>query len=220
MQLLEKIKNYFEELKSKKRILAVSFLADGVLFQKFIYFPKKSLISLKGSFIVQDVSEKDFIENKKIIWAFKRIFFPFSYKIIVAASHSYCQSKYFKISSSRSHPKEKVSIPELNAFFSNNLCSYLDNHKKEVAKDMNFDDAEVLLVNNRVIDAKVSTNLFFGNYDDIFESSGKNMEVGIIQTFVFRPIFSGLSKIIPARAKIWFFSESNFSLPLSLYIKW
>jgi len=219
--IIEKIKNWGLEFFNKKRFLYFSILSNGlVVVKKIVYMSENKQWRFLSEKNMGEFLEKDFFQQRVNKFFFKFLFFPFKYQLIINVPHSYCCSKYFQIDHKRNSSKSPISEGEMTLIFSNYLLKLLDANKKEVLEKNGFDELNTLLVDHKVIDSSIDGKRFFPESDLVMESLGKDLKIGMVHTFLYRPISSGFNKVLPSRARVWGYFEDGFNLPLGLHLNY
>ena len=194
------------------------FTPDGLEVRRLLYYPIRHVVAEKAPIYFKNTTELSVRSNKFLKILFYILFFPFKYKISVIASRNVCHSKYFSLPFTRRNAKEKIDKNEIAGIFSRYLWKCLEINKKEFSVANEYDDLSVVLVNNQVVNATVDGKNY-ARPDSIFEVSGKNVGLGIVQTFAYRPFYSALAKNLPRRAIFRDFYEYGFNLPLSVTLQ-
>ena len=206
--------------KVKTRVLFVSFNEEGMSLEKIVYLPCKSSVRFPSSpRLIKEVTEKNFRNSRKFKICLKLVFFPFPYKIVVSLSRSHCQSRCSLLGYKRESPKKSLTIEEINSFLLQNLWKLIETQKKELVRKKEFEEIDVLLVDNTVCGIKIDKKLVPQNLQDLSGFSGKIFKINIAQTFVQRLIFADFIKTIPKRAKLTAFAEEGVNLATALYLK-
>ncbi len=219
--IIEKIKNWISQFYNKKRFLYFTILSNGlVVVKKIIYTSENKQWKFLSERNLGEFLEKDFFQQKVNRMFFKFLFFPFKYQVIINIPHSYCRSKYFQINHKRNSSKSPISEGEMTLIFSNYLLKLLDSNKKEVLEKNGFDELNILLVDHKVIDSSIDGKRFFPQSELVMDSLGKDLKIGMVHTFLYRPISSGFNKMLPSRAKVWGYFEDGFNLPLGLHLNY
>lgn len=196
----------------KQRWLFLIFTAQGIELRRFLYFPTRKSLQELPPLVFRGISENNIVRSRLLKLAVRIMFFPFRYNVSVILPASVCRSKYLTLSFARRNDSV-VSDRELNNFLSRAMWQNVEQNKKEFMESGKYDDLSVLLTDNLVVSAAVDGKSL-DNPDDIFKVGGKKIALGVVHTFVYRPLFSGLLKLFPKRAVFRNFCEQGFCLPL------
>lgn len=217
---MDRIEKYIEEFKreqERRRYVLIAFNDEGVTVQALFLRTEPLRIETGRKFVFRGVTEKNFGEHRVLKSLLQTIFFPFPYRIVTNVSHAYCHSKYFTMHYERGDASSPVTQDEINTFFSQNVWKHLEQNKKEFSDKGKFEDLNVLLVANHIIAARTNKEVVrHEEMESLFEKAAKSVDFGVVQTFLYRPIYTALTKIMPKRAHVMSFLEDGFSLALAL----
>jgi sRNA-binding regulator protein Hfq len=212
----EKFFDFINKFK-KQRWLVLIFGNNGFEIRRVVFCPSSQKLKEKKPIRFLKVDEFSVFSKRIFKIISKLLFFPFSYKVLTILPRKICQSKYFTIQIERKNCSDSIGVEQLASVFSQKLLPLLEANKKEFMKNNNYDDLDVLLVNNQIVDVLVDDKSL-SNFDDLFSVVNGKISIGIVQTFLYRGFFGALKKAFPKRATFKEFHEFGFYLPLSVLI--
>lgn len=214
----KKIREWILKHFSAQRFVWISIYEKGTFVSGYVYYQSSRQWQQVWQIFLEGVSEKDVTSSKRLAYVLKGAFFPFSYRVVIVSSHKHCASMYSRLSFARAHPRATVNEEEIVGLFSNALLKTLDAQKKIVSQNSDFDDLNALLVNHHVTASSVGSDWYVFDPDRAFGATGSRVSFGMTHTFAFRPLISGVSRLLPRRARLAHVFERGFSLPLWLLL--
>ncbi|OGM90948.1 hypothetical protein A2755_01980 [Candidatus Wolfebacteria bacterium RIFCSPHIGHO2_01_FULL_48_22] len=207
-------------LKNIRRIqyyLMLTFSDDGLAVHRFTYNAQTKKITESRSFTLRGVQEKQLSQNKILRFILKIIYFPFHYRLLLQIPHQFCQSRYEAVVSKREKSSEQARAQELNSFLTHAVWKLVEKNKKLFMASRKYDDVNTLLAQNSLVSAAIGTkDILHIQEDSITSITGPDMRVGIVQTHLYRPIYTELAKILPKRARIQSALENGFAVAYGL----
>lgn len=217
---ITRIRSLIQQYKHVQFYCMLTFTEEGCSIHRFSYNTTSEKITESRSFFLKNVHEKNFSENKILRTIVRIIYFPFSYHLLLNVPHHACQTRLETVRVKREKPTLGLRVQELNAFFTHTVWKLVEKNKKLFIARHKYDEVNVLLAQNSLIKAFVgSKEILAQSEDSLDEYSGTNMSVRIVQSYLYRPIFTALARIVPKRARILSVLENGFGIAYNVGMK-
>lgn len=210
----ESIIGYF----SARRYVWMSIYEKEIVLVGYVYYPSSHAWRRSWKISLEGISENNIASSKRLSCIFAVAFFPFPYRVAIVSSHKHCAAMYSHLSFPRERPRTILNEEEVVGFFSNALLKTLDTQKKIISEKSDFDDLNALLVNHHITSSSIGQAWHVFDPDGVFGATGSRLSFGMTHTFAYRPLVSGVVKLLPRRARLAHVFERGFSLPLWLLL--
>lgn len=206
---LEKISNCIHDYKTAQRIVVLTCDDEGIDVERVVYYPRTKKIhsSAKKHYdglLYTLLSQRGAIQ--KLLYT---VWFPFSFHVIIIAPHHKSTSISYQCVYERPHPKEQLTLQEINSYLSQTIGKRLEENKKYAVNKNNADDIEVLLALHAVTRVWIDGELW-DERSNIWETTPKTITCEVVQTFIDRKLFTTIGRLLPKRATIQSCAEEGF----------
>lgn len=201
MNIKKKISVYIKKYLPKKRLCFLWFGDEG-LYIKTAHVCSDESLHFKRSLYIPDVHELSFNTLKRIKMFFSTVFFPFPFECIVFFPFPYTQSRITNLPFT---PTKKDAQEDVSSFVSQYVWPSIEKQKKSFIEAKGCNELEALLVQSHVVDA-------WGGGKRLpltSETIQVPTTLSFIHTFLFRPVFSKISQILPKRGSIGGFMQQG-----------
>ena len=195
--LREQIKKYIPH----KRICFVWFGDEGISL-KTAHVKGDGQLQIRRSLYIPDVHELSFDTLKRIKIFFYTVFFPFPFECIVFFPFPYIQSQ---ITILPFRPTQKNEQEDISSFVSQYVWPSIEKQKKAFIDAKGCNELEALLVQSHVVAASQGGKELPLQKETIKVPT----ELSFLHTFLFRPVFSKISHILPKRGSIGGFMQQG-----------
>jgi hypothetical protein len=200
------------------RFVILSFEDDGIYATRVSRNTSTKKISISTDILIPRVTERTLRHNKAMRTFLSLLFFPFSYRVCLIVPHHMGRSYNDTLRMVRSQPQTPITQEELDTFFAHQFGANVELYKKESMRRLGCEDVDVLLVESRIVAARVdsqSINLTAPE-ESIIGKKGKEILFSVVYTFMNRSSFSALHSVLPKRARMYTIVEEGFYVPIQI----
>lgn len=195
----------------QKRLCFVWFGDEGISL-KTAHVKGDGRLYIKKSLYLPDVHELSFDTVKRIKMFFFTVFFPFPFECVIFLPFPYIQSQITVLPFT---PTQKNEQEDVSSFVSQYVWPSIEKQKKSFVETKGCNELEALLVQSHVIAASQGGK----NLPLTRETIQVPTHISFLHTFLFRPVFSKISRILPKRGSIGGFMQQGLLSAYDISLK-
>lgn len=217
--MMSSLRQWIEDVRSRARIALFTYEGRRLYCRTFVYAPRTQELSLRHTFRLHDI---DTVVQLRLVWWTRFvcavIFFPFPYRVVVSLPGTHAYSAYETVTIERDvQHTAPLGREEFRQAFSHYIGKFVDENRKRATAQTSLHDADVLLVHNHIVHVRSGNQYYALDGKELFSDAPRTLEVGVIQTFVPRSLFSHIVALLPRRARVYAWAQEGFHLAYALY---